>query len=161
MSAFTNISGLALHDLERPFARDLQARAAAQQDTVPTDRFFDSNGVRIRYVDQGQGPPVVLIHDYTGTIERHWINSGVFTSFVADHRVIALDCRGHGKSDKPTDPERYGAEMSSDIVRLLDHLKVQRAHIVGFSMGAIIAGHLLTTNPERFITATFVGYHAV
>jgi pimeloyl-ACP methyl ester carboxylesterase len=56
---------------------------------------------------------------------------------------------------------RYGAEMGQDVVRLLDHLKIARAHVIGYSMGAIIAGHLLTTNPDRFITAPFVGHHAV
>jgi pimeloyl-ACP methyl ester carboxylesterase len=129
------------------------------QPVPPPDSFFDSNGVRIRYVDQGQGAPVVLIHGYTGNLERHWIAPGVFTNVAKDHRVIALDCRGHGKSGKPTDPSAYGAEMVQDVVRLLDHLKLPRAHIVGFSMGAIILGPLLTTNADRFITATFVGHH--
>jgi len=75
--------------------------------------------------------------------------------------VIAIDARGHGKSGKPADAKAYGAEMGQDIVRLLDHLKIPRAHIVGFSMGAIIVGHLVTTNPDRFISATFVAHHAV
>jgi pimeloyl-ACP methyl ester carboxylesterase len=138
----------------------LTAAASAQDVSVP-DAFFDSAGVRIRYVDQGQGPPVVLIHGYTGTLERHWVNPGVVAGLVKDHRVIALDCRGHGKSGKPADPKTYGPEMAQDIVRLLDHLKIARAHIVGFSMGAIIAGHMLTTNPDRFSSVTFVAYHPV
>ena len=75
--------------------------------------------------------------------------------------MIALDCRGHGKSGRPDNPTAYGAEMGRDVVRLLDHLKIQRAHIVGFSMGAFIAGHLLTTDADRFLSATFVGHHAV
>jgi pimeloyl-ACP methyl ester carboxylesterase len=131
----------------------------ALQPAPPPDQFFDSNGVRIRYVEQGQGAPVVLIHGYTGNLERHWIAPGVFANLAQDHRVIALDCRGHGKSGKPTDPAAYGAEMSQDVVRLLDHLKLPRAHIVGFSLGAIILGPLLTTNADRFISATFAGHH--
>src|SRR5919106_4349900 len=127
----------------------------------PPDRFFDSNGVRIRFVEQGQGAPVVLIHGYTGNLERHWMNNGVFAALAKDYRVIAMDARGHGKSDKPHDVKAYGPEMAQDIVRLLDHLKIERAHIIGYSMGAIIAGHLLTTNPERFLTAVFVAHHAV
>jgi len=130
-----------------------------QEPLAPPDNFFDSNGVRIRYVDQGHGPPVVLIHGYTGYIERHWIATGVFANLLKDHRVIALDCRGHGKSAKPTDPKAYGAEMAQDIVRLLDHLKIRRAHVVGFSMGAVIAGRLLVTNADRLLTVTFVGHH--
>jgi pimeloyl-ACP methyl ester carboxylesterase len=115
------------------------ALLSAQQ-TFPPDNFFDSNGVRIRYVDRGQGAPVVLIHGYTGNLERHWIAPGVFANLAKDHRVIALDCRGHGKSGTPTDPAAYGTEMGRDVVRLLDHLKIFRAHFVGFSMGAIILG---------------------
>src|SRR5918995_610045 len=128
---------------------------------VQRDGFFDSNGVQIRYVEQGEGAPVVLIHGYTGTLDRHWINPGVFANLAKDHRVIAIDCRGHGKSGKPTDSNAYGAEMGQDIVRLLDHLKIPRAHIVGFSMGAIIAAHMLTTNPVRFSSVTFVAHHPV
>lgn len=137
------------------------APGAPEQEAASPDMFFDSGGVRIRYLEQGQGPPVVLIHGYTGTLDRHWINTGVFAALAKDHRVIALDCRGHGKSGKPTDPQAYGAEMSQDVVRLLDHLKIPRAHIAGFSMGAIIAGHMLTTNPNRFSSVTFVAYHPV
>jgi pimeloyl-ACP methyl ester carboxylesterase len=128
---------------------------------LPEDKFFDSKGARIRYVEQGQGTPVILIHGYIGNADRHWINTGVFTNLARDHRVIALDCRGHGKSDKPHDPKSYGAEMGKDIVRLLDHLKLRRAHIVGYSMGAIIAGHLLTTDADRFLSATLVGHPVV
>ena len=68
------------------------------QGSALEDRFFDSNGVRIRYVEQGRGPAVVLIHRYTGNGDRHWVNTGVFARLAADHRVIAIDCRGHGKS---------------------------------------------------------------
>ena len=135
--------------------------AQAPTAVAPPDNFFDSDGVRIRYVEQGQGTPVVLIHGYTGTLDRHWINPGVFADLAKDHRAIAMDCRGHGKSGKPHDRAAYGAAMSQDIVRLLDHLKIERAHIVGFSMGAIITAHLLTTQPERFITATLVAHHPV
>ena len=145
----------------RAFTSVVTQGAAAVQIAVPPDNFFDSNGVRIRYVEQGQGAPIVLLHGYTGTLERHWINPGVFSDLSKDHRVIAMDCRGHGKSGKPADPKAYGAEMARDIVRLLDHLKISRAHIVGYSMGAIIVGHVVTTNPDRLITATFVGHHAV
>jgi pimeloyl-ACP methyl ester carboxylesterase len=141
------------------------ARVAAQAPTpaapVLPDHFFDSDGVQIRYVEQGQGAPVVLIHGYTGTLDRHWIGPGVFADLAKDHRVIAVDCRGHGKSGKPHHAAAYGSEMAQDIVRLLDHLEIPRAHIVGYSMGAIIAGHLLTTNPDRIMTAALVAHPAV
>ena len=121
------------------------------------DQFFDSNGVRIRYVDQGSGPPVVLIHGFSGSLDTGWVETGVLPNLATDYRVIALDCRGHGKSDKPHDPQSYGRQMSEDVVRLLDHLNISRAHIVGHSMGAGIVAKLLTTHPARFVTATLSG----
>lgn len=137
------------------------AALRAQAPAALQDKFFDSNGVRIRYVEQGQGTPIVLLHGYTGTLDRHWINPGVFGALAKDYRVIAFDLRGHGKSDKPHDPAAYRTDMAQDVVRLLDHLQIARAHITGYSLGAIIAGHLLTTNPDRFISAVFVAHHAV
>jgi pimeloyl-ACP methyl ester carboxylesterase len=82
----------------------------------------------------------------------------VFQNLVTDHRVIAFDLRGHGKSGKPHEPSAYGAEMVPDALRLLDHLGIRRAHIVGYSLGAIITAKLLATNPERFGTATLGGH---
>ena len=125
---------------------------------VPQDRSFDSNGVRIRYVEQGAGEPVMLIHGYTRSVESNWIESGVFEGLAKDHRIIAFDLRGHGKSEKPHDPGSYGGETVQDAIRLLDHLGIRRAHFVGYSLGAIITAKLLTTNPERFITATLGGH---
>jgi pimeloyl-ACP methyl ester carboxylesterase len=139
----------------------LSAASQVPPPAIPPDNFFDSGGVRIRYVEQGQGAPVVLMHGYTGTLERHWITPGVFADLATDHRVIAFDSRGHGKSGKPHDAAAYGPEMGQDVVRLLDHLNIPRAHVVGYSMGAIIAGHLLTTNPDRFMTAVLVAHHPV
>ncbi len=120
------------------------------------DKFFDSDGVRIRYVEQGSGEPIVPVHGFARNIER-WVETGVIKNLAKDHRVIALDCRGHGKSDKPHDPKQYGPEMGKDVVRLLDHLGIPKAHIVGYSMGGAITAHLLTMNPERFLTATLGG----
>ena len=121
------------------------------------DKFFDSKGVRIRYIDQGTGEPIVLVHGFTGSIETNWLDTGIVANLAKDYRVIALDCRGHGKSDKPHDPSAYGAEMGRDIVRLLDHLDIPDAHIVGYSMGSRIIGKLLTTDPGRFRSATLGG----
>lgn len=117
------------------------------------DRFFDSDGIRIRYVDGGQGEPVVLIHGFTGRVEG-WNRGGTFEALARDYRVVALDCRGHGKSDKPHSPEQYGAHMAIDVLRLMDHLELSKAHVVGYSMGARITGYLLANHPDRLITAT-------
>src|SRR5689334_21404946 len=94
---------------------------------APPDQFFDSHGVQIRYVGRGRGSPVVMQHGYTGTADRHFIASGVFAKIAADHRAIAMDLRAHGKSGNPHDPKMYGDEMARDVIRLLDHLKIQKA----------------------------------
>jgi pimeloyl-ACP methyl ester carboxylesterase len=124
---------------------------------IGQESFFDSNGVRIRFMEEGSGEPVVLVHGYTSTAEGNWVAPGVFQRLAKNYRVIALDCRGHGKSAKPHDAKQYGREMALDIVRLLDHLKIQKAHIVGYSMGGNITANLLTMRPERFLTATLGG----
>ena len=128
----------------------LAASAAAQ------DRYFDAGGVRIRYVDSGAGPAVVLVHGFTGAIERAWMNTGVLQDLARDHRVLALDLRGHGHSDKPHDPRAYD-EIGLDVIRLMDHAGVKRAHVVGYSLGGIIVAKLLTTHPERFQSAVLGG----
>src|SRR5688572_9268520 len=93
---------------------------------VPTvasrpDSTFFSAGVRIRYIDRGEGEPVILLHGYTADIEDQWIETGVVPELARSNRVIAFDARGHGRSDKPHDPAAYGANMAHDVVRLLDH----------------------------------------
>lgn len=122
---------------------------------VSDDRYFNANGMRLRYTEQGVGEPILLLHGRGGNIST-WVTSGVVENLAKDHRVIALDFRGHGKSDKPHDPKQYGSEMALDIVRLLDHLGIERAHIVGYSLSANIVAQLLTTHPNRFTTATLV-----
>jgi pimeloyl-ACP methyl ester carboxylesterase len=124
---------------------------------VHADKYFDSNGVRIRYVEEGSGEPVVLIHGFTDDVERAWIDAGTFDELAKHYHVIAFDYRGHGKSGKPHDPQQYGREAALDVVRLLDHLHIERAHKVGYSMGGIITAYLLTIHPERFLTATLGG----
>ena len=128
----------------------------AQAPAAPADQFFDSSGVRIRYVEQGSGAPIVLMHGYTGTLDRHFIANGVFANLAKDYRVIAMDLRGHGKSGKPHDAKAYGDEMARDVVRLLDHLKIQRAHVLGYSLGGFIASRLATLHPDRLISIVYV-----
>ena len=132
------------------------AQAVTQPADAPPDQFFDSNGVRIRYVEHGSGPAVVVMHGYTGTLDRHFLANGVFANLAKDHRVIAFDLRGHGQSGKPHDAAAYGEVMAGDLVRLLDHLKIQRAHVIGYSLGAMIAGRLATMHPERLISVAYV-----
>lgn len=134
------------------------ALPAAVQAQTGAAQSFDSNGVQIAYADRGRGAPVVLLHGYTGTYARHWEAPGVMQALeTAGYRVVAMDCRGHGQSGKPSDPAQYGIEMVNDVVRLLDHLKIERAHIVGYSMGGAIASQLLVRHPGRLLTITVLG----
>ena len=126
-----------------------------------TDDVFDSNGVKIRYVTAGKGEPVVLIHGWMGDSSM-WGrdasgNTKLDTTGAKGFQLIALDCRGHGKSDKPHDPGKYGPEMAADVVRLLDHLKIEKAHLVGYSSGAFIAGKVAATHPERVLGVVYAG----
>jgi pimeloyl-ACP methyl ester carboxylesterase len=113
--------------------------------------------VRIHYTDDGRGEPVVLIHGWGVDLKWCWEEPGIIDALRERYRVIALDNRGHGRSDKPHDPEQYGMNMVSDVIRLLDHLKIETAHIVGYSMGGVIASLLLTEYPGRLRTATIGG----
>ena len=119
------------------------------------DPFFDANGVSIRYVDHGKGEAIVLLHGGTSSLES-WVTQGILHNLAKDFRVIAFDARGHGKSGKPRDAAAYGRQQALDVARLLDHLKISRAHIVGYSLGGSTVAQLLTLHPERFLTATQV-----
>ncbi len=118
---------------------------------------FDSGGVKIHYLVDGQGEPVLLIHGFTLNGQRQWGAPGILQALAKEYRVIALDNRGHGHSGKPHDPKQYGTEMVEDAVRLLDHLKIDKAHVAGYSMGATIALKLLVTHPERLRSVTLGG----
>jgi len=116
-------------------------------------RDFDAAGVRLRYYEEGGGPPVVLLHCFAGDCRSQYVDTGFFAGLARDHRVLGLDLRGHGGSDKPHDPRAYGAELALDVARLLDHAGIERAHVVGYSMGAHVVAQLLTIAPERVLCA--------
>lgn len=118
---------------------------------------FDSNGVKIHYYIEGKGEPVLLVHGFAANTQFNWVLPGVVKNLAKDYQVIAIDNRGHGRSGKPHEPEKYGREMLEDIVRLMDHLKIKKAHVVGYSMGAMIVNKLIVTHPERFLSATLGG----
>jgi pimeloyl-ACP methyl ester carboxylesterase len=113
--------------------------------------YFDSAGVRIHYQDIGAGEAVVLVHGFASTAEHNWVGTGWIATLSERYRVIAPDVRGHGLSDKPHAPRSYGyASMGADLTRLMDHLGIERAILIGYSMGASIAIALMLSHPERF-----------
>jgi pimeloyl-ACP methyl ester carboxylesterase len=120
------------------------------------EQSFVSNGVRIHFATKGSGMPIVLIHGRGESLDS-WMANGVFQELAKDHHVIALDCRAHGTSGRPHDPAQYGREMALDVVRLLDHLQIFQAHVIGYSMGAMIASQLITLHPDRFVSAVLGG----
>jgi pimeloyl-ACP methyl ester carboxylesterase len=132
----------------------LAAQSAA---LAAEDHYFDSDGVKIHYVTEGQGEPVILVHGFTASIPVQWQLPGIFSKLAKDYQVIALDNRGHGKSEKPHDSKQYGPNMVDDVVRLMDHLKLEKAHVVGYSMGGFMTDYLLLKYPHRLITATLGG----
>lgn len=120
---------------------------------------FQSDGVEIAYLDEGQGTPVLLVHGFASNVATNWINTGWITTLTkAGHRVIAIDNRGHGRSEKLYDPAQYGAPvMAEDCRRLLDHLDLEQADIMGYSMGARICAFLTLAHPSRVRSAVFAG----
>lgn len=125
---------------------------------------FNSDGVEIAYLDAGaetatHPTPVLLIHGFASNHSVNWVSTGwVDTLVKAGYRVIALDNRGHGRSGKPYSKADYGAPlMAEDARRLLDHLQISRAHVIGYSMGARISAFLVLNHPDRVASVTFSG----
>jgi pimeloyl-ACP methyl ester carboxylesterase len=129
--------------------------ALLAQEKPKSAYFTTSDGVKIHYLVKGKGSAVILIHGYTGSAEGNWYRNGIADALARNHLVVALDCRNHGKSDKPDGPTGRG--KAEDVVELMDHLKIQKAHFHGYSMGGAIVQRLLTLIPDRFITAGFGG----
>jgi pimeloyl-ACP methyl ester carboxylesterase len=122
-----------------------------------THHQFLSNGVPISYTDEGHGTPVVLIHGLTSSGDRNWRMPGVIHRLTPHYRVITIDVRGHGRSGKPESEAAYGVQLEEDVVRLLDHLHIPRAHVVGYSMGGMIAMKLMVLHPGRVQSALLGG----
>lgn len=120
---------------------------------------FASDGVTINYIDEGRGAPIVLVHGFASSLHGNWRATGVVDALVkSGRRAIALDCRGHGRSAKPHDPEAYsGTKMADDVLALMDHLGIGRADLMGYSMGGGIAASLLVRHPERFQSVILAG----
>jgi pimeloyl-ACP methyl ester carboxylesterase len=139
---------------------------------------LSSDGVRIAYVDEGPEPgpssggasaassaaasqadAILLIHGFASSVRYNWLEPGWIARLTrAGFRVIAFDNRGHGESEKLYDPGQYAAQlMAEDARRLLDHLGIARADVMGYSMGSRISAFLALAHPGRVRSAIFAG----
>jgi pimeloyl-ACP methyl ester carboxylesterase len=108
-----------------------------------------NSGVRIHYVVEGSGPPLVLHVGFVGAIED-WYEAGFVAALRQDYRLILLDPRGQGQSDKPHDPGAYTQrERIGDVLAILDTLGIERAHFFGYSLGGRVGFALGAHVPNR------------
>jgi pimeloyl-ACP methyl ester carboxylesterase len=120
---------------------------------------FHHGDVEIVYLDEGEGDPILLVHGFASTKNVNW----VYPTWVSElkksgRRVLAFDNRGHGESAKLYDPAAYEiAIMASDITALMDHLNIERADVMGYSLGSRMAAVLARSQPERLRSAIFGG----
>jgi pimeloyl-ACP methyl ester carboxylesterase len=120
---------------------------------------FHNGAVEIAYLDEGEGEPILLVHGFASSKNVNW----VYPTWVSElkkngRRVIALDNRGHGDSSKLYDAEQYRiGTMAGDVAALMDHLRVERADIMGYSLGARITAWLAQSQPQRLRSAIFGG----
>ncbi len=120
---------------------------------APPMSHFIRDGLKLAFFDNGDpsGPPVLLIHGFASTAIANWVNPGwLKTLGEAGYRVIAIDNRGHGSSDKLYDADVYHPWiMAEDAVALLDHLGIPEAHVMGYSMGARVSTFMAIAHPDR------------
>jgi pimeloyl-ACP methyl ester carboxylesterase len=119
----------------------------------PVFSTFAHDGMEFAYFDEGEedGPPTLLIHGFASSALVNWVQPGwLQTLSKAGRRVVAIDNRGHGASAKPHDPAAYHPSlMAGDAAALLDHLGIERADVMGYSMGARISAFLALEHGER------------
>jgi len=120
---------------------------------------FKNGDVEIAFLDEGEGDPIVLVHGFASSKDVNW----VYPTWVSHlrqngRRVIALDHRGHGASTKLYDPEQYHIGiLASDVLALMDHLKIPRADMMGYSMGSRVTAFIANRHPERLRSAILGG----
>ena len=120
--------------------------------------YVDNQGTRIHYVVEGQGPPLLLHHGLTGSLES-WNDYGYVDALKADYRLILMDARGHGASEKPHDPGLYDPQYRvGDVTAVLDDLNIERAHFFGYSYGGRVGLELAKWAPERVRSMIIGGF---
>jgi pimeloyl-ACP methyl ester carboxylesterase len=112
---------------------------------------FSNGEVEIAYLDEGAGEPIVLVHGFASNAYTNWVQPGWVSTLMRDgRRVIALDNRGHGQSTKLYDPAGYHTDlMAGDVAALITHLGLERADVMGYSLGGRISAVVAARHPER------------
>jgi len=122
--------------------------------------YAHNNSVRIYYQVEGNGPPLVLQHGFTSNLQT-WYAYGYVAALQQDYRLILIDARGHGQSDKPYEPQAYALQRRvEDVLAVLDALQIDTAHYMGYSMGGRIGFGIAKYSPERFASLIIGGMHA-
>ncbi len=116
--------------------------------------FTARDGTRLHYVEAGAGEPIILVHGFAMNIDLSWRRPGVIDTLAKEYRVVAYDARGHGRSGRPAGALAYGEAMIDDIVDLMEHVGIPRAHLVGQSMGGMTVLKFVAEHPERVISAS-------
>ncbi len=123
--------------------------------------YADHQGVRIYYEVEGEGPPLVLQHGFTQSLES-WRANGYVQALSQDFRLVLIDARGHGASDKPHDNAAYAPELrAGDVTAVLDQLSIGSASFWGYSMGGRIGFALAKYAPGRLVALVVGGMHAL
>lgn len=132
----------------RGAAREADVKSAPERTAAGTCM---SDGLKIYYEVYGDGRPIVLVHGWGSSIRGNWIDTGWVATLAPHRQVIALDVRGHGRSDKPHAQRLYSYRvMANDVLAVMDHLKLERADYLGYSMGACMGAYLLGHHSDRF-----------
>ena len=131
-----------------------------ERDHPPSGRFITVDGIRLHYIEKGEGPPVVLIHGNVVTAED-FVLSGVFDRVARNHRVIAFDRPGYGYSERPQGSIWTAIEQADLLQEALDQLGIERPIVVGHSWGALVAMELALGQPDAVSGLVVLGgyYH--
>ena len=121
--------------------------------------YANNNSVRIHYQVEGEGPPLVLQHGFTSSLQN-WYAYGYVAALRQNYQLILIDARGHGQSDKLYDPQAYALQHRvEDVLAVLDALRIDNAHYLGYSMGGRIGFGIVKYHPERFLSLMIGGMH--
>jgi pimeloyl-ACP methyl ester carboxylesterase len=126
---------------------------------VTTQFAIAEDGVKLAYERVGSGAAVVMVHGFGSSRSQNWKSTGWFSSLTdAGYMLTAMDCRGHGESDKPHDSGAYGhARMADDVIRVMDAAEISDGLLLGYSMGGFIGLRVVAAHPERVVKLALAG----